>query len=514
MDDIYELQDMNELTQDRVKSVDLKNYPIQPEALWLIPESMARKYCLVPVAITDNVLQVAMSELDDVSIFQEIAVISKMRINPLLANKEAIQNAIDYNYKSYVEIENQFGNDSSSPSIQKEKLTITDLSDAPVVRALDLIISEAVKVRTSDIHIEPHEDKLRVRYRIDGVIHDTMTLPMSAHSSLISRIKVMANMNIADSRPQDGQFSTKVKNRDIDIRVATVDTIYGQMCTLRILDKSFLALNLPQLGLLPDRLAEYKRMLKSPFGMILICGPTGSGKTTTLYASINSLDSKSKKIVTIEDPIEYRLNEINQIQVNDKAGLTFAAGLRSMMRHDPNIIMIGEIRDSDTVKIATQAALTGQLVLSSIHANDTIGSLFRLQDMGIGHFLIAATVIGVVSQRLVRRICPHCSRLVEAPPEAQLLYSKETGEEKSEFLYGEGCNFCANTGYLGRVPLLEVLVMNKDIRSALLSSANADELREIARRLGAKSMWNDGMLKVKEGVTTPSEVLSNLLEEG
>ncbi|MDP2731350.1 MAG: GspE/PulE family protein [Dehalococcoidales bacterium] len=495
-----------------IKIFNLNTHTIQPEVLQLIPESAARKHNVIPLAILDNSLQVATAEADNVPALQELAVLSKMRISPVPADIKEIQNAIDHNYKSYHEIENQF-DIISSVAKTEDGISFADIANAPAVRALDLIISEAVKVRTSDIHIEPQEKRLRVRFRIDGVLSDMMSLHLSAHAPILSRLKIMAKMNIADRSPQDGQFSIKVRSQEIDVRVATADTIYGEMGSLRLLYKSFAARSLSQLGFLPENLKQYENILKSPYGMLLVCGPTGSGKTTTLYASINCLDSKSRKVITIEDPVEYRFKDICQMQVNKRAGLTFASGLRSIMRHDPNVIMVGEIRDAETVRIATQSALTGQLVLSSIHANDTIGCLFRLQDLGIGLFLISAVVIGIVSQRMVRCVCPHCSHLVEAPLEAQIAYRQETGEERTHFLYGKGCNACANTGYLGRVPIIEILVMNKEIRSTLLSGANADEVRSTARKLGMKSMWHDGMLKVKEGITTPTEVLFNVLHE-
>ena len=324
----------------------------------------------------------------------------------------------------------------------------------------------------------------------------------------------MARMNIADSRPQDGQLSLRVRNQDIDMRVATINTIYGEMGTLRILDKSLAARNLPDLGFSDDTLEQYRKMLKSPQGMILVCGPTGSGKTTTLYASINSLDRQERKIITIEDPVEYRFTDIDQTQVNPKAGITFAGGVRSFMRHDPDIIMIGEVRDSDTVSIATQAALTGQLVLSSVHASDAAGSISRLLDLGISPYMISSTLVCVVAQRMVRRVCPHCRRLTEESSEASLTYFNETGEERKVFYIGKGCNACGQTGYLGRVVISEIMVMSNTLRSAILKGSSTDEIREIAIKAGMVTMWRDGMLKAKDGITTPSEVLRNIMFTG
>ena len=491
--------------------IDLTVYPVQPEALRWIPESMARKYNVIPLGIIDGVLQAAMAEADNVLALEALAAQVPMRIEPAVAPAEEIRAAIDRNYKAYTEIEEQF---EPTPPPTEERISAEAIAGAPAVRALDLLVNEAIKNRASDIHIEPEEDRLRVRYRIDGVLQETMSLPLSAHAPLISRVKILASMNIADHRPQDGQFSVKVRDREIDIRVATIHTTYGEMTDLRILDKAFAALSLTELGFLPDNLEKYKHMLESPFGMILISGPTGSGKTTTLYASISHLDCKGRNIITIEDPVEYRFRDINQIQVNPRAGLTFATGLRSIMRHDPDVILVGEIRDSETAQIAIHAALTGHLVLSSVHANDTVGVLFRLLDLGVEPFLVSSALIAVVSQRLVRRVCPHCRRTCHAPIEGQLAYYKEFGEQRTDFIYGRGCNSCANTGYLGRTAVFEILLISDEIRRMLLTGASTAEIRSQAQKEGMASMWRDGMLKVKSGITTPCEVLRNVFSIG
>jgi type II secretory ATPase GspE/PulE/Tfp pilus assembly ATPase PilB-like protein len=324
----------------------------------------------------------------------------------------------------------------------------------------------------------------------------------------------MANMNIADHRPQDGQISYKVKNQEIDMRVATIITIYGEMATLRILDKSFAVRTLTGLGFSTGTLEQYQQVLKAPMGMILVCGPTGSGKTTTLYASINSLDRTERKVITVEDPVEYRFENINQIQVNPKADITFASAVRSFMRHDPDVMMVGEIRDSDTASMAMQASLIGQLVLSSIHAKDAAGTITRLLDLGIGPFLISATLVGVLSQRMARKVCPHCRELTRVSPEALAAYFNETGDERTEFYVGRGCNACSHTGYLGRTAISEIMVINHELRTAILNNASADEIRDIAKKSGMVSMWHDGMLKAQAGITTPSEVLRNILFTG
>ncbi len=494
--------------------VDLNTYHIQPEAIKLISESMARKHNVMPLAITDDSLQVAMADADDVLTLEALSIQTHMRIEPLVAIPDEIRKAVDRNYKAYGEIEKQFSLVTEPVPVTREKPLDGAISEAPAVRALDLILSEAIKNRASDIHIEPEEDRLRLRYRIDGVMHEIMFLPRSAHAPLISRLKILACMNIADHRPQDGQFSIRTKGKEVDIRVATISTSYGEMGVLRILDKSFAVLDLTEIGFSPDNLKQYDQILKSPFGMILVSGPTGSGKTTTLYASLNSLDRKGRNIITIEDPVEYHLKDINQIQVNPRAGLTFADGLRSIMRHDPDVILVGEIRDSETAGIAVQAALTGHLVLASVHSNDAVGVLSRLLDLDVEPFLVSSALIGVVAQRMVRRVCPHCQRPTAAPIEAQLAYSKELGKERTDFFYGKGCNACTNTGYLGRIAVFEMLRVTEEIRRLLLTGASEAQIRTQAKEEGATSMWHDGMLKVKSGMTTPCEVLRNVFSIG
>ena len=297
---------------------------------------------------------------------------------------------------------------------------------------------------------------------------------------VISRIKILANMNIADHhRPQDGQFSVKAKGREIDIRVGIIPTVYGEMAVLRLLDKCRATLTLSDLGFLPDSLDKYEDMLKVPYGIILVSGPTGAGKTTTLYASVNSLDQTERNIITVEDPVEYRFSNINQIQVNPRSGITFASGLRSILRLDPDVILIGEIRDAETAGIAIQSALTGHLVLSSIHANDAVGVVLRLVDLGVEPFLVSSALIGVVAQRMVRRICPNCARPMEASPEEALVYSQEMGEERKEFLYGAGCKSCADSGYRGRTGIFEILTTSNDVKRLLLKGGSATELRAV-----------------------------------
>jgi general secretion pathway protein E len=487
----------------------LKQMP-QLEALQLIPEAMARKYNAIPLTISNKTLEVAMADPTDIFALEALSAQSKMRIKPIAASAQEVRDALDFNYKAYGEIEKQISMVSIPAEVTDEKLALRAATDTPLVQALNLLIEEAVKSRASDIHIEPQPEQLRIRYRIDGTLQDTMSLPINIHRALISRIKILSGMNIADHfRPQDGQFSTEAKGRQIDVRVATAPTVSGETATLRLLDKSMATLELSQLGMLPDTQAKYESMLKAPYGMILISGPTGAGKTTTLYASINTLDTHEINIITIEDPAEYRFQDINQIQVNPQAGITFASGLRSILRLDPDVVLVGEIRDNETANIAVQAALTGHLMLSSIHANEVAGVLSRLLDLKVEPFLIASAVIGVVAQRMVRRVCPDCSRIIEAPLVEQIAYEKEMGEKQTEFLYGTGCKSCSYTGYLGRTGIFEILKMSDTIGAMVCDRASSGAIREEALKEGMITMINDGMRKVKEGITTPAEVLRN-----
>jgi len=480
----------------------------QPEALRLIPEVVARRYNAIPLTISGSTMTVAIADSTDIFALEALAAHSRMRIKPIAASAKEVRDAIDFNYKAYGEIEQQISRISIPEEANDERLAVSAVTDTPLVQALQLIIEEAVKARASDIHIEPQEDRVRIRYRIDGTLQDMMSVPVSAHRALISRVKILGEMNIADHfRPQDGQFSTKAKGREIDVRVATAPTVNGERATLRLLDKTMATLGLSELGMLPDSLAKFENMLKVPYGMILVSGPTGAGKTTTLYAAINSLDTMGRNIITIEDPAEYRFKDISQIQINPQAGITFASGLRSILRLDPDVILVGEIRDAETANIATQAALTGHLMLSSVHANEVAGVLARLLDLKVEPFLIASAVIGVIAQRMVRRICPDCSRLIEASAVEQLAYEKEMGEKKTEFLYGTGCKSCSHTGYLGRTGIFEILTVNDAIGTMVCNHASSSAIREQALEDAMVTMMNDGMRKVKEGITTPSEVL-------
>jgi general secretion pathway protein E len=488
----------------------------EPEALQLIPEAMARKYYAIPLTLDGNVLHVAMANPSDILALEALSSWSQMRIEPEPASQEEVIEAIDFNYKAYDEIEKQISSISSSDGSKADtQLIIDTATEAPVSQALRLIIDEAVKARASDVHLEPGEDKIRVRFRIDGSLHNMFSLPLKTLTPIISRIKIMANMNIADHhRPQDGQFSVKAKGRLIDIRVGIIATVCGEMAVLRLLDKSRATLALSDLGFLPDSQKKYENMLKVPYGIILVSGPTGAGKTTTLYASVNSLDQTERNILTVEDPVEYRFSNINQIQVNPRSGITFASGLRSMLRLDPDVILIGEIRDAETANIAIQSALTGHLVLSSIHANDAVGVVLRLIDLGVEPFLVSSALIGVIAQRMVRRICPHCARPVEGSPEEKIVYGQAMGEERNEFMQGAGCKSCSNSGYRGRAGIFEIFCTSDEIKTLLVKGTTANQLRAQAIKEGMLTLMQDGMYKVKENITTPAEVLRNAYSVG
>ncbi len=495
--------------------VNLKKEGVKAEAVKLIPEPIARKYGIIPIDTTDGAIVVAMEDPKDIEALEDLTAVTMKRIEPVISTSQDIQEMIDLNYRVGGELEEQLSQIPTryrgSAGIREIRVSAEAIAQAPVVRAIDLLIKQAVRDRASDVHVEPQEDKLRVRYRIDGILSDVMSLPLSVHAPLLSRLKIMAGLNIAERRrPQDGQITFDMGDREVDIRVATSNTIYGEMSVLRILDKTFAFMPLQEIGFIPEVLERYLQILKTPFGMVLISGPTGSGKTTTQYASVNQMDSSGRKIITIEDPVEYHFTNINQMQVNTTAGVNFATGLRACMRLDPDVILVGEIRDAETAQIGTQAALTGHLVLSSVHANDTVSTIIRMIDLGIEPFLISSALIGVVAQRMVRRICPYCSRAIEISAEEREAYEEEMHEKRSEFLVGAGCNFCAGTGYLGRTGIFEVLVATEAIRRMIVKGAGTDEIRTQAQKEGMDSLWHDGMLKVKAGVTTPYEVFRNV----
>ncbi|MDK2820112.1 MAG: type pilus assembly protein PilB [Clostridia bacterium] len=480
-----------------IPKVNISEYKLKPEVVRLVPEGLARRYQAIPIRQEGNRLLVAMADPLNLLALDDLRRVCGRDILPAIASEEEIEAAI-----------NRFWQDEIETGMTEVATTATVLNDedeeAPVVRFVNHIIKEAIKVKASDIHIEPQERKVRIRLRIDGLLRDLTYVPLDMLSNLISRIKILAGMDIAEKRlPQDGRFQFNLGKR-IDLRVSSLPTVYGEKVVLRILDRNVMLLPLEKLGFLPDKKQRYISLIRSSYGMVLITGPTGSGKTTTLYATLNTLSSPDRNIITIEDPVEYTLPGINQVKVNLKAGLTFVSGLRSILRQDPDIIMVGEIRDKETAEIAVSAAITGHLVFSTLHTNDAAGAITRLLDMGVEPYLVNSSVIGVVSQRLVRSICPHCRE--EYQPEQDSL-EKIWLPEVSRLYRGRGCKECHYSGYTGRTAIHEVLVMNAELRKLVAQKAPASAIKEAALASGMVTLMDDGLEKVRRGITTVAEVL-------
>ena len=485
--------------------VDLRNQTIDPGAVTSFPEQVARRYCALPIKTEGNHLTVAMADPTDLQLIQDLAARTGRTIDPVVATPEDIVEHIDISYRL---IEDPAKTVLVGGEETGGRVTAKLLRDAPPAQIIDLLMRQALQDRSSDIHIEPGDSRVRVRFRIDGILHDIMNLPLEMHPAIISRLKIMAGMNIAERRrPQDGQFSVEVQDRTVDVRVAISSTVSGEMAVLRLLDKGFILFGLNQLGMGPQTLEQYQRLLRLPYGMIIICGPTGSGKSTTLYASILNTDRVERNVISLEDPVEYRISDINQMQVHEEAGVTFATQLRSILRLDPDVILVGEIRDQETAAIAIQAALTGHLVLTSLHANDSVAALVRLRDLGVASYLISSSVAGIVGQRMVRTVCSSCQAIMSRPLAEQKAYAAVMGEEQEQFVHGSGCNMCAQTGYRGRTGVYEILTMSDTLRHLYLAEASRDELRDQALKEGMIPLLRDGMLKVKAGVTTPYEVM-------
>ncbi len=486
--------------------VDLRSQTIEPEAVSLIPEDAARKNLVLGISREGSHLKVAMTDPTDLQLLQDLSARTGCTIEPVIATQEDIQEHVDRSYRLTQPL---VTTPTADPSLPAERVTARLLRDALPAQVIDLLLRQALQDRASDIHIEPSESRLRIRFRIDGILHDVMSLPSEMHPTIISRLKIMCGMNIAERRrPQDGQLNFQAQDRTIDTRVAISPTVDGEMSVLRLLDnKKFTLLGLEQLGFSEDAQVRFRKLLQLPYGMIVVCGPTGSGKSTTLYASILQMDRLEKKIITVEDPVENHMDDVSQMQVNPETGVTFASQLRSILRLDPDIILIGEIRDQETAVIATQAALTGHLVLTSLHANDAVSAYLRLRDLGVPSYLISASVVGIVAQRMVRAVCNTCGRLTTRSRAEQQAFFSETGEERERFVYGSGCNACAQTGYLGRTGVFEILTMSDALRQLFLDEAPRDRLWKQALDEGMTVLRRDGMEKVAQGITTPYEVM-------
>jgi type IV pilus assembly protein PilB len=496
--------------------VDLSNYVIDPEVISLIPEKFALQFRLIPLSINDNELVVAMANPLDVYAIDFVRGHTKIKkIKTMLAAEDDILSAINSYYElgEYKDIIEKLGTEMVFKEEEDEDLQKLEAisKGAPIIQLVNMLIVQGVKDRASDIHIEPNDRGLLIRFRIDGMLHDNRILPNKIKAAIISRVKILAKMDIAERRlPQDGRFQVKFGIKEVDLRVSTIPTVFGEKVVLRILDKSKGLIELKNLGFLAEQLDQFKSMILKSYGIILLTGPTGSGKTTTLYAALNKVNSNEKNIITVEDPVEYKLNRVNQIQILPKIDLTFANALRSILRQDPDVIMIGEIRDTETAQIAVQAALTGHLVFSTLHTNDAASALTRLIDMGIEPFLISSSVIGVIAQRLVRVICEKCKE--EYVPSEDIIYGLKikdrlNHESKIKLYRGKGCSFCKNTGYYGRISIYELIVLDEEIKSLIVTKASSNVINELALKNGMKNLKDSGMEKALQGITTIEEVL-------
>ncbi len=501
-----------------VKYVNLDDINIEPTIVVLIPEEMARRHQIIAIDKDEKKLTVAMANPLDVFAHDELKIRLGYDVDSVLSYGEDIDKALDEVFGVTDEWDQVIGkieNMQVTVLREEEKDTadisaITESEEAPVIALVNLMILRAVKESASDVHIEPFgEDTLKVRYRIDGILHDVMSLPRNLQMAVISRIKIMSDLDIAERRlPQDGRIQVNVGGRKINVRVSILPAVTGESAVLRILDSSNILLELDSLGFSPDILPNFLSLIKKPNGIILVTGPTGSGKSTTLYTTLNLLNSTEKKIMTIEDPVEYRLKGISQVQAKPKIGLTFATGLRSFLRQDPDIMLVGEIRDRETAEIAVQAALTGHIVLSTLHTNDAPSSVIRLIDMGIEPFLISSSVIGIIAQRLVRKICPKCKKGIKITSDLKkILDEYEIGSNEITLYKGEGCPYCKDTGYKGRIAIFELMVITENIRDLISKNVTTGKIREAAVKEGMCLLKLDGIKKVCEGITTIDEVL-------
>ena len=509
---------MNALADEiGVKYINLNEINIDPSIIVLISEEMSRRHQIIAIDKDEEKLTVAMANPLDVFVHDEIKIRLGYNVEAVLSYGEDINKVLNAIFGVTDEAHKMIGEVEGVPvTVVKEEEKETDISavtesaKAPIISLVNLIILRAFKEKASDIHIEPFSDEnIIVRYRVDGILHDAMYLPRKLHLAVISRIKIMSDLDIAERRlPQDGRIQVNVQERKINIRVSVLPTVNGEGAVLRILNPTSIKLELGSLGFSKDMIPKVKSFLTNPNGIILVTGPTGSGKTTTLYTILNILNSMEKKIMTIEDPVEYKLKGINQVQTKPKIGLTFAVGLRSFFRQDPDIMLVGEIRDRETAEIAVQAALTGHLVLSTLHTNDAPSSVIRLIDMGIEPFLISSSVIGILAQRLVRRICPKCKKEMALTPEVVRILEEYGIDSNKIILYkGEGCSYCQDSGYMGRIAIFELMIITETMRELITRDVTNRKLRKAAIEEGMCLLKEDGLKKVCEGITTIDEVL-------
>ena len=495
--------------------VELSDYPVDRAAVVSLPGTICRRYTVLPIGFVDGALLLAMSNPGNVVAVDDARTISGLAVRPVVATHDDLLAAIDRYCRADEEIDEiatafEEENAASTPTLDISQIGDYVEDDAPIVRFVNLLVTQAIQDRASDIHVEPGEKDLLVRYRIDGVLHEMQRAPKQVQSGVISRLKIMSDIDIAEKRkPQDGRMSVNHNGRKIDLRVATLPTVWGEKVVMRILDNSTASLDLRELSFLDDNLEVYKESYTKPYGMILVTGPTGSGKSTTLYATLNAVSRPEINVITVEDPVEYRLPGINQVQVNPKAGLTFAAALRSILRSDPDVVLIGEIRDHETAQIAIEAALTGHLVLSTLHTNDAPSAVTRLIEMGIEPFLVGSALDCVVAQRLARRLCSKCKEAY-TPSEVELIAARfpwSPGEEMPTLYRPAGCSACSRTGYKGRMALHEVMRVSEDIERQAVAHASAAEINATARGQGMVSLRDDGWTKVLLGDTSVEEIL-------
>lgn len=501
-----------------VTPIDLAKYKINSSLFELIPKHVASFYQIIPLAKIDNVLTVAMTDPLNILAVDDVKLITGLTVIPVIGSEQEIIKVINNYSTKAAAMEDVIKDLDSEDEIEltgdpEEQIDLDKLveqtEDAPVIRMVNLLLVNAIKERASDIHLEPFEKEIRLRYRIDGVLYEFTPPPKKFQDAVISRVKIMSNLDIAERRiPQDGRFRIKIHGREIDFRTSLLPTVYGEKAVMRVLDKNSLSMDINKLGFHEKGLKTFKEGIRHPHGMILLTGPTGSGKTTTLYSALREVNTAGVNIITVEDPVEYQLHGINQIQVNVKAGLTFASGLRSILRQDPDIVMVGEIRDLETADVGVKAALTGHLVLSTLHTNDAPGSITRMIDMGIEPFLVASSVVVVAAQRLVRKICNNCKEKVKVPLSVLEKAQFNVSNEPPEFIYhGKGCSFCKDTGYLGRLSLLEVLLIDDDIRQLVVKGTNSAEIKKMGIEKGMQTLRMVGLDRVREGMTTLEEVL-------
>jgi general secretion pathway protein E len=506
-----------------MRRLSFHDYPREPVVLDSLSIRFMRESKFVPLKIEGNVLYVAMASPYDHETIDALRIAFGLEIDVSEGREEEILDTIERLYgvgtQSLETIIEEAGRDVYDISLEDTEDTdhLRDLaSEGPIIRLVNRLILNAVESRASDIHFEPYEKEFKVRYRIDGVLHDVESPPKRLQAACISRVKIMSKLDIAERRlPQDGRIKLRILNKEIDFRISTIPTLFGEGLVMRILDRDTLILDLEKLGFPEDILPHYKHAISQPYGMILVTGPTGSGKTSTLYTTLAKVSTSENKIVTLEDPVEYQLMGVNQIQVNPKIGLTFASGLRSIVRHDPDIVLVGEIRDKETAQIAVQSALTGHLLFSTLHTNDSAGAVTRLLDLGVENFLLSSTLLGILAQRLVRVICPQCRQAVR--PEEKLLQAMAvTLSENSDdivFFSGKGCQECRQTGFKGRTAIFEYLHVDEDISREITRGSTTEELRNMAIQKGMRTLRQDGWRKVMQGITTVSEVLRVTLEK-